>query len=145
MVRRPDKYSCITVRASRFLPPKGYFAITFFGRILIHRRNFGLWEAQKTTRSGQILLHHEWIHVKQAVSTHNSWLCYYLRYIYFYLKNRPLRYGSQFAYYANPFEMEAYAHENDLDYARTEPAEGWRGYAKLTVGEKYDRFLKKIL
>lgn len=138
MFRRPSKYHHIEVRFSRLLPPKGYFAITFFGKILIRSHNSISWEQSKEQHNNKVILHHEWIHVRQAVSTHNSWICFYLQYLYYYLKNKPLRYGRRFAYYANPFEMEAYIHENDLTYAQdTEKGTyGWRHYATMPLVQR---------
>ena len=77
MARRPNKYQNIKIETSRFLPPRGYNAITFFGIILVRRNNNPKWKQYFETASGKILLNHEWIHVKQAVSTHNSWICFF--------------------------------------------------------------------
>ena len=144
MIRRPSKYHDIEVRPNRFLPPKGYFAITFFGKILIRKENAKNWEQSSDSQSGKIMKHHEWIHVQQAVSTHDSWICFYLRYIYYFLKDKPLRHGGQTAYHANPFEMEAYIYESDLSYARNNPngANGWRFFAAMTLPQRLEILYK---
>lgn len=145
MIRRPSKYQSITVQTSRFLPPKGYFAITLFGKILIRKQNAKNWELTCDSPSGKTMLHHEWIHVQQAVSTHDSWICFYLRYIYYFLKNRPLRYGEKISYYANPFEMEAYVFESDLSYAKNNPngANGWRFFAAMPLEQRQELLYKR--
>ena len=140
MIKRPSKYREIVVRISRFLPPKGYFAITLFGKVFIRRHNADFWEKNKNLQQCKVLLHHEWIHARQAVSTHNSWICFYLLYLYYYLKNRPLRYGHRIAYYANPFELEAYVHEKELSYAQNSAtgAYGWRDFAAMTLAKRQE-------
>lgn len=144
MARRPNKYQNIKIETSRFLPPRGYNAITFFGKILVRRNNNPKWKQYFETASGKILLNHEWIHVKQAVSTHNSWICFYLRYIFYYLKNRPLKNGHRIAYYTIPFEVEAYVFESDLAYTHDKPegVNAWRRFAAMSVKERKE-FLEK--
>ena len=145
MIRRPSKCQHIQIETSRFLPPKGYYAITFFGKILIREHNAENWKRNFETKSGKIMLNHEWIHVRQAVSTHNSWICFYIRYVFYYLKNRPLRNGQRFAYYTNPFEVEAYSFEADLSYTHDKPngANGWRTFAAMPLNERKE-IMEKI-
>lgn len=139
MIRRPNKYQCVEIKASRFLPPKGYFAITFFGRVLIHRRNFEQWKREQGSVFSRTLINHEWIHVQQAVSVRNSWIAYYLLYLYYFLKSRPLKYGHAAAYYANPFEIEAYMHEGDFSYVKdNHGTDEWRRIAQLSVKERIE-------
>lgn len=127
------------------MPPKGFFAITFFGKMLIRKQNAKNWELTRNSQSGKIMLHHEWIHVQQAISTHDSWICFYLRYLYYFLKNRPVHYGGKFAYHAIPFEMEAYIFESDLSYAKNNPngANGWRFFAALPLEQRQEILFKR--
>ncbi len=120
------------VRPSRWLPPKGYSAITFFGHILIRKEFYKDWVKEQESESFRVLCHHEWIHLLQAASVHNSWILYYVFYIWYHLKSRPLRYGSKIAYMINPFEMEAYLFESDMEYAKEseEGATAWRQLAQ---------------
>lgn len=137
MCRRPSKCAAIEVKASRFLPPDGYFAITFFGKVLVRRKNMELWERDRASRAGKVMLHHEWIHVQQAVSTCNSWLFFYMAYIWYFLCGKPWKYGVKGAYYANPFELEAYMNDDDLSYASgTSGTDGWRVFAKMEAEER---------
>jgi len=118
------------VRPSRWLPPKGYTAITFFGHILIRKESYQDWVEDQSNESFKVLCHHEWIHLQQAMSVHNSWICYYLKYLWFQIKSRPIRYGNKMAYMINPFEMEAYLFENDMQYADNGEAIGWKRLAE---------------
>ena len=60
---------------------------------------------------------HETIHLKQAqVKGRNSWLRYYLIYVWEWIKGNPITNPARSAYYTIPFEMEAYANEEDPNY-----------------------------
>jgi hypothetical protein len=89
---------------------------------------------------------HEMIHLYQARSTHDSWLCFYARYFVFWL--RACRYRKHLknaGYLLNPFEMEAYAHMHDLDYLSDKPdgCTGWKAYARLSLDERLDMLTHK--
>ncbi|MBO4489561.1 MAG: hypothetical protein J5741_07930 [Bacteroidales bacterium] len=131
MCRRPKHYSDMPVVPSRWLPPKGYTAITLFGRVLMREDHYNAWSRRPSSKDYQDLCHHEWIHLRQAVSVHNSWFCYYVLYFWHYLKGRPFRYGFHTAYLLNPFELEAYLFEDDDHYAKDneEGAVGWKKLA----------------
>lgn len=131
MCRRPKKCTTMRVVPSRWLPPKGFTAISFFGRVLMREKNYDDWLQDASSKDYEDLCHHEWIHLRQAVSVHNSWFCYYTLYLWYYLKGRPLRYGSGTCYLTNPFELEAYLFEEDAQYAQSgeEGATGWRRLA----------------
>ena len=58
---------------------------------------------------------HETIHLKQA-QIEGTWLKYYWRYVCEWIKGNPILHPSSSAYYTIPFEMEAYANENDSNY-----------------------------
>ena len=84
------------------------------------------------------------IHLRQAQACHDSWLCFYLLYIWYWVKTawfgkrsvrRQLKHA---AYLLNPFEMEAYARMNDLGYLKRceGGAQEWRKYAKMSLKER---------
>ncbi len=125
MIRRPNKYASMPVRSSRWLPPKGYAAITLWGNILMREPHYTQWQLHKDSVAYKILYQHERIHLCQAVATHNSWLCYYARYFWYYLRGRPWHYGHRAAYFINPFEIEAYLYEADDSYTQGLPKPVW--------------------
>lgn len=130
MCSRPDRCYSLPVVPSRWLPPKGYTAITVFGRVLMRKNSYDEWARNATSKVYHELYHHEWIHLQQAVSVCNSWVCYYILYFWFYLKGRPFRYGHQVAYLSNPFELEAYLFEDDEQYGQN-PTKGCVGWKRL--------------
>ena len=119
---------------------KGYAALTFFGTIVTATDE----EAQELNGQLTSLKNHEMIHLKQAQSCGDSWVRFYLLYIYYWLRALPQnRYHRHAAYWLNPFELEAYQHMNDLHYLEkcTNGATEWRKYARMKPAERRQRFL----
>ena len=113
---------------------KNYAAMMFFGHIIAHTQE----EADRINASDCSLKRHETIHLRQAQSTHNSWFCFYLLYIMYYLRALPQsRYIRNAGYRLNPFEIEAYEHMYETDYLDKcrDGANGWRYYAKMKPKE----------
>ena len=120
---------------SRLWCRKGYQAITLFGRIYTRE------QAMADSLNGRFntLKNHEMIHLRQAQSTHNSWLLFYTLYAWYSLK--ALRYWRRTrnaAYYLNPFEMEAYRHMDDLHYLddKARGTDEWRTFARMPLHER---------
>ena len=111
---------------------KNYEALTFFGYIVCRTK-------EAAGRMDAVTRNHETIHLRQAQSCHNSWLCFYLLYIWYYLRALPLnRHLRNAAYLLNPFEMEAYNHQHDLSYLddKSGGTDGWRHYARLSPRQR---------
>lgn len=121
---------------------KGYDGLTFFGHIITHTQQ----EAEAFNQKFSTMKNHEMIHLYQARSTHDSWLCFYWKYFMFWLKaNRYRKHLRNAGYLLNPFEIEAYAHMHDADYlAQNENgAVEWRRYAKMPLQERYRIYLSR--
>lgn len=114
----------LSVHANFWLLPKGFLAITLFGHIFFRFSKPEL-DHFLSTPSAQRIMHHEFIHVLQARSFKTRYLGFYLFYLYYHVKGC-FRYGfrNRAAYFHNPFEREAYAHDADADYLTTH----WRDY-----------------
>ena len=84
------------------------------------------------------------IHLRQAQSCGDSWLRFYLLYLWYWLRalpaNRKMKHG---AYLLNPFEMEAYRHMNDLHYLAKGEANEWRKFAKMSIKERITLYEQK--
>ena len=137
---RPSRIADMPIAVNTFWLRKGYEGLTFFGTILTQSQQ----DAERfLTEKGATMKNHEMIHLRQAQSCHDSWVCFYLLYIWYWVKalcvgfsvRRQLKHA---AYLLNPFEMEAYGHMNDADYlARCEGgAQEWRQYAKMSLKER---------
>ena len=147
---RPSRIADMPAVVNTFWLRKGYEGLTFFGQILTptqqeaDRFNAGA----SADRISAAMKNHEMIHLRQAQACHDSWLCFYLLYIWYWVKTawfgkrsvrRQLKHA---AYLLNPFEMEAYARMNDLDYLKRceGGAQEWREYAKMSLKERYAQY-----
>ena len=136
---RPSKITDMPAVVNTFWLRKGYEGLTFFGHILAPTQEL----ADRFNGSAdRALKNHEMIHLRQAQSCGDSWLRFYLLYIWYWLTglrmNRKMKHA---AYLLNPFEMEAYARMNDLDYLKG-PATEWRKYAKMKLKDRLQLYQK---
>ena len=131
---RPSKIADMPAVVNTFWLRKGYEGLTFFGYILTPTQELA--DRFNANPSDRALKNHEMIHLRQAQSCGDSWLRFYLLYIWYWLKglrmNRRMKHA---AYLLNPFEMEAYARMYDLDYLNG-PATEWRRYAKMSLRDR---------
>ena len=138
---RPSRVADMPAVVNSFWLPKGYEGLTFFGQILTPTQA----EADRFNSGFTALKNHEMIHLRQAQSTGDSWIRFYLLYIWYWLKGLPMnRKMRNAAYLLNPFEMEAYGRMHDLGYLKRceGGAEAWRRYAKMPLEERL-RLIKK--
>lgn len=143
---RPSRVDDMPAVVNTFWLRKGYEGLTFFGTILTPTQR----EADEFNSGFGALKNHEMIHLRQAQACGDSWLRFYLLYIWYWLKDLagiwfflrwPAHLASRprnIAYLLNPFEMEAYREMYDLDYLeRCEGgAQQWRQYAKMSLEER---------
>ena len=136
---RPSKITDMPAVVNTFWLRKGYEGLTFFGHILAPTQEL----ADRFNGSAdRALKNHEMIHLRQAQSCGDSWLRFYLLYIWYWLTglrmNRKMKHA---AYLLNPFEMEAYARMDDLSYLKG-PATEWRKYAKMKLKDRLKLYKK---
>ena len=135
--RRPSMIRNMVAVHDNFWLRKGYDAMTFFGTIITATEE----EAARMNSKGNSLKNHEMIHLRQAQSLHDSWLLFYLYYGWYSLmalpQNRKMKNAS---YLLNPFEIEAYSHDDDLNYLKDHDATEWRRWARMTPEERRIRF-----
>ena len=133
-----------------------YDAMTFFGSIVTHSQAEAERYNQLTPQYQSSKLHaqssklkewyhpvkyHETIHLRQAQSVHNSWLCFYWKYfLYWFQARRANRILPNAGYELNPFEMEAYANMYNPHYLDRYPdgcATGWQAYAQMSLAQRF--------
>ncbi len=135
---RPSKVADMPAVVNTFWLRKGYEGLTFFGQILTPTQEL----ADRFNAGLDEMKNHEMIHLRQAQSCGDSWLRFYLLYIWYWIKglrmNRKMKHA---AYLLNPFEMEAYARMHDLDYLKG-PATEWRRYAKMKLKDRLKLYQK---
>lgn len=136
--RKPSLLTDMKVLRNTFWLRKGY-ALTFFGTIITTSDN----DTKEMSNGLSALKNHEMIHLKQAQSCGDSWMRFYLFYIYYWLRLLPLSWHHHgAAYLLNPFELEAYRHMYDLSYLERckDGATEWRTYAKMKPKERLQRY-----
>lgn len=80
----------------------------------------------KLTRDEVKLIRHEKIHFRQQVEM--LFVFHWMFYVLFYLVSRLKGYGHYAAYRFNPFELEAFTKEDDVDYLRKRRPYAWVAY-----------------
>jgi len=143
---RPSRIVDMPAVVNTFWLRKGYDGLTFFGHILTPTQQeadrFNAGESGDSMSAA--MKNHEMIHLRQAQACHDSWVCFYLLYIWYWLKawcigrrsiRRQLNHAS---YLLNPFEMEAYGRMYDLSYLKRceKGAQEWRTYAKMSMKQR---------
>ena len=72
------------------------------------------------------IYNHEKIHLVQQ---RELWVVgFYFLYIWYWLKARAKGLNGRDAYYAIPFEKEAYTHQEDLGYLKERKPQAWRDF-----------------
>ena len=129
---RPSKVVDMPAVVNSFWMRKGFEGLTFFGQILTPSE-----ETAKLFKVSPAMKNHEMIHLRQAQSCGDSWIRFYILYIWYWLRalpaNRKMAHG---AYLLNPFEMEAYRNMNNLNYLANHEATEWRQFAKMKLRDR---------
>lgn len=114
---KTDK-DCIEYKQMDHYPFSGYSAMSWCGHLVTRKEKDAI---SATTYN------HEDIHVQQAIDK-GSWLKYYWSYLVYWIKGNPIAYPSSAAYYTIPYEMEAYANADNLQYLTTRIPEDLNKY-----------------
>lgn len=114
---KPKDYTHVEFMEMDKFPVSGYKYMMWCGKMIYNSKNKEKIEKEKATEIYIKNITHETIHLKQAqIKGKNSWLRYYLIYVWEWLKGNPITAPQKSAYYTIPFEMEAYANEEDFNY-----------------------------
>lgn len=133
---KPSEIKTIRAKKAHLLLPH-FQGITWMGTLYCNRTE----DIEKINKSDKIdsdFKSHETIHVRQAQSMNDSWLRFYLNYVWNYIKNLPLIFVDPYApYRLIPTEIEAYLNQRDWEYAeKQEPVFQWKALEKLTLKQK---------
>lgn len=101
----PNDYDGLETVQMKYFPLSGYSAMSWCGRLI----------TKHPDNVNDTLINHETIHLKQA-QCYSTWFEYYLHYVIEWLKGNPFTKPFSSAYYTIPYEVEAYANENDFSY-----------------------------
>ena len=94
-------------------PFSGYSAMSWCGYLLSRKPES---QIKPTTWN------HENMYLYQA-RDRKRWISYYWSYTWEWIKGNPIIYPASSAYYTIPYEMEAYANDDNFDYLKTRKPE----------------------
>lgn len=135
-MKKPSDIKLIKAKFTKLLP-SSFAAITLFGVVYSNRKST-VEMINKSDLFDSSTEVHEMIHVKQACSTKDSWLLFYLTYICEWLFNLPLIFVNVMAPYKfMPMELDAYGNQNDPIYAMGVECNMWRRYKKISLKERF--------
>lgn len=112
---RPSDFEKPEMLKMKHYPFSGYKYMMWCGRMIYRASNEARILAEMELPSYRRSLTHETIHLRQAQQC-GSWAKYYWRYFCEWLKGNPIIHPASSAYYTIPYEMEAYANEDNPDY-----------------------------
>lgn len=110
-------------------PFDGYSYMSWCGNIIYKKDKYANIKAES--------LWHETIHKLQAFKNYTRWYQYYLDYLKYWIKGNPLINPSYSAYYTIPFEMEAYANQDNPLYTVTKDS-----YKKYIINNRKSTYRK---
>ena len=114
---KPSEIDEVTLLGLDHFPFKGYAYMMWCGRMVYRNDAIDRRRKEWITKAYKASKNHETIHLMQAKMC-GSWVKYYLKYLWEWLKGGPVMAPASAAYYTIPFEVEAYANEGDFDYPK---------------------------
>ena len=134
---KPSKIQILKAKKALFLLPR-FRALTWKGIVYCKEKS----DIQLINFEDKISSNfesHEMTHVKQAESTHDSWFCFYVLYLWYWILNFPLFIvGLHMPYNFIPFELEAMNNETNWEYPIKGAVYQWKEFKKkLSIGKKY--------
>ena len=115
--RQPKDIEKVSLLGMDNFPFRGYKYLMWCGKMIYRNDMYDRRQKEWPTDSFKISENHEQIHLEQA-KVAGSWPKYYWRYLLEWLRGNPIIAPASSAYYTIPFEVEAYANEQDADYAK---------------------------
>lgn len=99
----------------KYYPARGYKYMMWCGKMIYRSEYADRILGEVGTKTYERSKNHETIHLRQA-QIKGSWFSYYISYLYEWIKGNPFTSPYKSAYYTIPYEMEAYANEDDHTY-----------------------------
>ena len=140
-MKKPSKIKVVTAKKAHLLL-SNFRSITLFGVVYCNRQS-DIELINKNDTIDSTLKCHETIHVRQAENTKNSWFLFYLNYAWHWILNFPLFFiWTHLPYKFIPYEVEAYANENNFKYPYR-IANQWRMFKKKLTFKKKWKYAKQ--
>ena len=113
--KEPKDIEGVTLMGMNHFPFRGYAYIMWCGKMIYRNDMYDRRQKEWPTDAHRISKNHELIHLAQAKRC-GSWAKYYWAYFKEWLKGNPIINPASSAYLTIPFEVEAYANEEDPEY-----------------------------
>lgn len=104
---KPELINKMEVVYMDHFPFKGYSAMSWCGNCIVR--------SDYNKPIEDTILKHEQIHLQQGVRE-GSWIKFYLKYVWEWIKGDPIMSPASSAYRTIPYEVEAYANDDNKDY-----------------------------
>ena len=114
---RPSRVADMPAVVNPFWLRKGFEGLTFFGKILTPTQAL----ADEFNTGFTALKNHEMIHLRQAQACGDSWMRFYLLYLWYWLRALPA----------------------NLHYLANGEAKEWRKFAKMSIKERITLYEQK--
>ena len=118
-VKKPNDIERVSLIGMKHFPFKGYKYLMWCGKMIYREDMYDRRQKEWPTDAYKIELNHEMIHLEQAKKK-GTWLKYYWCYFVQWIKGNPIMNPASSAYLTNPYEIEAYANQENLEY--------WKNY-----------------
>lgn len=114
---KPSEKEKVSLLGMKHFPFRGYSYMMWCGWMIYRNETYERRQKEWSTDKFKQQENHEMIHLMQAKAA-GSWVKYYWQYFLEWLKGNPIIAPASSAYYTNPFECEAYANENNVNYVK---------------------------
>lgn len=115
--KKPGDIENVCLMNMKHFPFKGYSYLMWCGKMIYRDDMYDRRQKEWPTDKFKVSKNHETIHLMQAKMC-GSWVKYYWRYFIEWLKGNPIIAPASSAYYTIPYECEAYANEENMDYCK---------------------------
>ena len=117
--KKPKDIEQVSLMGMDYFPFKGYKYLMWCGKMIYRNDMYDRRQKEWPTDAYMISKNHEQIHLAQAKAC-GTWVRYYWCYFVEWMKGNPIINPASSAYYTNPYEVEAYSNQENLDY--------WKSY-----------------
>ena len=115
--KKPCDIENVCLMNMKHFPFKGYAYLMWCGKMIYRDDMYDRRQKEWPTDKFKVSKNHEQIHLMQAKMC-GSWVKYYWRYFIEWLKGNPIIAPASSAYYTIPYECEAYANEENMNYCK---------------------------
>lgn len=125
---KPKSRDKLTMKCMEHYPFKGYKYMMWCGYVIYRKDNEDNIKKEKRTFKWKRDMRHETIHLMQAKDcSKTTFFSYYFQYLWQWIIGNPFL-KDNIAYYTSPFEMEAYACEDETYYVEGREIEEHKFY-----------------